>query len=192
MKQYEVFQIKFRGKEIAEDQVNVPVKAEFTVGGKTIKVRGFCAGEGTFAVRYLPLETGSCTYRVEYPGADGKTEILEGNEEVAPAESGVHGPVRTDGTAFAYEDGSSYIPFGTTIYALPAQSGEQIEQTLETFKQAPFNKLRMCVFPKYYDFNREDRSCFRLRGERERRRGMERICRFHWRKGSMGASAEES
>lgn len=46
MKQYEVFQMKFCGKEMAEDQVNVPVKAEFTLGGKTTEVRGFCTGEG--------------------------------------------------------------------------------------------------------------------------------------------------
>ena len=51
MKQYEVFQMKFCGKEMAEDQVNVPVMAEFTLGGKTTEVRGFCTGEGNFAVR---------------------------------------------------------------------------------------------------------------------------------------------
>ena len=183
MKQYEVFQMKFCGKEMAEDQVNVPVKAEFTLGGKTTEVRGFCTGEGNFAVRYLPLESGTCTYRVEYPGADGRTEILEGSEEVAPAESGTHGPVRTAGTAFAYEDGSSYIPFGTTIYALPAQSGAQIEQTLETLKQAPFNKLRMCVFPKYYDFNREDPELFPFeRGEGEKKWNVRRPCFAFWDK----------
>ena len=59
--------------------------------------------------------------------------------------------VRAEGTHFTHEDGSRYIPFDTTVYALVHQEDAIVEQTLETLKNAPFNKVRMCVFPKHYD-----------------------------------------
>ncbi|GAI29095.1 unnamed protein product, partial [marine sediment metagenome] len=30
------------------------------------------------------------------------------------------------------------------------------EQTLATLKDAPFNKMRMCVFPKSYSYNKNE------------------------------------
>ncbi len=140
MKQYELFQIRMTGSVMSEDYVNVPVKAEFTLGGKTTEVKGFYIGENTFAVRFLPMETGLCTYRIEFPGQDGQVENITGREEVLPAEPGVHGPVQAKGVSFFYADGSRYLPFGTTVYALPAQPAERIEETLETLEKAPFNE----------------------------------------------------
>jgi hypothetical protein len=57
---------------------------------------------------------------------------------------------------FAYADGMPYIPVGTTCYVWNLQGDELEEQTLKTLEQAPFNKLRMCVFPKRYSFNRNE------------------------------------
>ena len=87
MKQYELFQIRMTGSVMSEDYVNVPVKAEFTLGGKTTEVKGFYIGKNTFAVRFLPMETGLCTYRIEFPGQDGQVENITGREEVIPAGS---------------------------------------------------------------------------------------------------------
>ena len=57
---------------------------------------------------------------------------------------------------FKYEDGTPYLPVGTTCYAWNHQ-GEALEtQTLATLKDAPFNKLRMCVFPKHYTYCRTE------------------------------------
>ena len=53
-------------------------------------------------------------------------------------------------------DGTSYFPFGTTCYAWVHQGDALEEQTLETLKTAGFNKLRMCVFPKDYIFNKNE------------------------------------
>ncbi len=55
--------------------------------------------------------------------------------------------VTEDEFHFAYEDGTRFQPFGTTCYAWVNQSEQVQEQTLETLKNAPFNKIRMC-FPK--------------------------------------------
>jgi hypothetical protein len=57
---------------------------------------------------------------------------------------------------FAYADGTPYFPFGTTCYAWVHQSEELQRQTLETLGTAPFNKLRMCVFPKHYEYNHNE------------------------------------
>lgn len=67
-----------------------------------------------------------------------------------------HGMVKTVGTHFEYEDGTYFYPFGTTIYALAHQTPELIEQTFQTLKKSPFNKVRMCVFPKHYQYNNNE------------------------------------
>src|SRR5690606_31942863 len=40
-----------------------------------------------------------------------------------------------------------------TCYVWNLQGDALEEQTLRTLEQAPFNKMRMCVFPKRYAFN---------------------------------------
>lgn len=67
-----------------------------------------------------------------------------------------HGIVKVVGTHFQYEDGTYFYPFGTTIYALAHQTPELIEQTFQTLKNSPFNKVRMCVFPKHYQYNNNE------------------------------------
>lgn len=67
-----------------------------------------------------------------------------------------HGKIIVKETHFSYEDGTRFYPFGTTIYALAYQNKELIEETFATLEKSPFNKVRMCVFPKYYDYNREE------------------------------------
>ena len=56
-------------------------------------------------------------------------------------------------THFGYEDGTPYVPIGTTCYAWTHQGDALEEQTLATLRTAPFNKMRMCVFPKSYAYN---------------------------------------
>ena len=69
---------------------------------------------------------------------------------------GKHGMVRVADTHFEYEDGTLYFPFGTTIYALAHQEEALIEQTFASLAQSPFNKVRMCVFPKHYQYNQNE------------------------------------
>ena len=67
-----------------------------------------------------------------------------------------HGFVRAVDTHFEFEDGTVFHPFGTTVYALAHQKEELVEQTLKTLEASPFNKVRMCVFPKHYTYNHND------------------------------------
>lgn len=42
------------------------------------------------------------------------------------------------------------------MYALIHQDESLISQTVDTLREAPFNKIRMCVFPKSYDYNQNE------------------------------------
>ena len=68
-----------------------------------------------------------------------------------------HGPVSVRNTYdFGYADGTPYFPFGTTCYAWTHQPAALQQQTIETLRQAPFNKMRMCIFPKWYTYNQDE------------------------------------
>lgn len=64
--------------------------------------------------------------------------------------------IQAEGTHFVYQDGTKYLPFGTTVYALMHQPEKLVRQTLDTLSRAPFNKIRLCVFPKHCDYNNND------------------------------------
>lgn len=68
---------------------------------------------------------------------------------------------------FAYEDGTRFQPFGTTCYAWTNQSDVIQEQTLASLAEAPFNKVRMCVFPKYYTYNTDNPAMYAYAGNEE-------------------------
>jgi hypothetical protein len=92
----------------------------------------------------------TCSNRKELAGKTGTFEC------VAPAE-GNHGPVRVANTFhFAHADGTPFWQIGTTCYAWTHQGDELEEKTLEALQASPFNKIRMCVFPKNYAFNAND------------------------------------
>lgn len=150
MRQFEMFELSYMAPAPLGSRVDVNLTAEFSCEGKRISVKGFYAGNDTYKVRFLPKEPGEYTWRV--------TGVAEasGSEICVPAGEGRHGMVRTDGTAFRFEDGKLFHPFGTTVYALISQPDELIETTMDTLSKAPFNKLRMCVFPKDYDFNKNE------------------------------------
>ena len=70
-----------------------------------------------------------------------------------------------DACHFAYQDGTPYHPVGTTCYVWNHQGDALEEQTLATLKSAPFNKMRMCVFPKHYAFNNNEPPCYPFESE---------------------------
>lgn len=76
-----------------------------------------------------------------------------------------HGPVRVADTFhFRYADGTRYVPVGTTAYAWTSQPAALEERTLRTLAESPFNKVRMCVFPKSYVYNHNDPEYFAFEG----------------------------
>jgi len=148
MKQYEMLEMSFPCETPEDAWAELRPEAVFTCEGETIHTEGFYAGNGRCKVRFLPMKSGHYDWKVTGCAAG------EGSFEVEPAVS--HGPVRTEGTAFVYADGTLFHPFGTTVYALISQSDALIEQTMQSLENAPFNKIRMCVFPKHYDYNHNE------------------------------------
>jgi hypothetical protein len=129
--------------------------ARFSQGSRAFEVNGFYDGEGIYRVRFMPDTTGTWQYQTSsnLEGLNGK----EGRFEVVPAGPGNHGPVRVANTFhFAYADSTPFKQIGTTCYAWTHQGDALEEQTLATLKTAPFNKMRMCVFPKHYAFNENE------------------------------------
>ncbi|MGN0999178.1 MAG: DUF5605 domain-containing protein [Faecousia sp.] len=124
------------------------LSASFSCGDERKTVPGFYAGNGIYKVRFLPKRAGDYHWTV--------SGVVNGKGSAICEESDHPGMVKADGKAFRFENGQLFHPFGTTVYALISQTDELIEQTMQTLEKAPFNKLRMCVFPKHYDFNHNE------------------------------------
>jgi hypothetical protein len=120
-----------------------------------VEVEGFYDGDGVYRVRFMPDELGNWSYTTSsnIGALDGKS----GSFTVIAPTTGNHGPVRVAyGTHFGYSDGTPYVPIGTTCYAWTHQGDKLEEETLGSLRVAPFNKIRMCVFPKSYAYNRNE------------------------------------
>ncbi|SFA82177.1 protein of unknown function [Cohnella sp. OV330] len=153
--QWGVYEIELKGPSHGNPFTDVELAAEFKSGEKNVRMAGFYDGEGVYRIRFMPDAQGAWTYRTTSNARS--LSGIEGAFRVVPPSAGNHGPVRVKDTYhFAYEDGTSYIPVGTTCYAWTHQGDALEEQTLETLAASPFNKMRMCVFPKSYLFNENE------------------------------------
>lgn len=150
-----VFQVALHGPDSGNPFTDVTLSATFSHGDTHTDVAGFYDGGGTYRVRFMPRELGTWSYQTHSnrPELDGKT----GAFTCGPAAAGNHGPVAVRNVYhFGYADGTPYFPIGTTCYAWIHQPDALQEQTLATLKASPFNKLRMCVFPKWYAHNHSE------------------------------------
>lgn len=155
VEQWGVFEVSLPGPAEGNPFVEVELSATFTQGGQAVTAAGFYDGDGIYRIRFSPPTQGEWSYvtRSNCPQLSGKTGSLKA---VRPGKDN-HGPVRAAHTFhFAYADGTPYRPFGTTCYAWIHQPLELQEQTLKTLSESPFNKLRFCVFPKWYAYNRSE------------------------------------
>jgi Domain of unknown function (DUF5060)/Protein of unknown function (DUF4038)/Domain of unknown function (DUF5605) len=148
-----IFEVTLQGPSGGNPFVEVAFSARFTSGARSLVVPGFYDGAGSYRVRIMPPSEGEWRYetRSNRPELDGKS----GRFEVVRPSGANRGPVVVHRKFhFAHADGSPFYPIGTTCYAWTHQGDALEEQTLATLKASPFNKLRMCVFPKSYEYNR--------------------------------------
>jgi hypothetical protein len=147
-----VYEIELQGPSSGNPYLDVSVGAHFRFRNRIVDADGFYDGDGTYRIRFMPDELGEWSYTTfsNTPALNGKTGAFAAT---APAKEN-HGPVRVRYTThFAYEDNTPYVPIGTTAYAWIHQGDALEERTLRTLGASPFNKIRMCVFPKHYTFN---------------------------------------
>ncbi len=176
--QYKIYEETFRGSDEGNPYKEVTLSAAFTDGAETVNVNGFYCGDGIYKVRFMPRRPG--TWTAVTSSNDPALDKISLTCVCTPAKEGNHGRVlpmneirpqgpdtKEDRFHFAYEDGTRFQPFGTTCYAWVNQSEKVQEETLETLKCAPFNKVRMCIFPKFYTYNTTDPEDYAFPGDRE-------------------------
>lgn len=157
------YELTLSGPTTGNPFTDVQFFAVFRHGGFSIKVRGFYDGQGQYKVRYMPEMLGEWTVKTS-------SNVAELNDQTAvfdctTASEENHGPVRVQNkTHFAYADGTSYMPFGTTAYAWTVQSEERQEQTLKTLAENSFNKIRMTVSLKTIVTIRTNQRCTHMKG----------------------------
>lgn len=117
----------------------------------TQTVYGFYNDNGEFILRFMPDKPGEWRYTLasNIPTLHGQSGAFFCH--AAPEEKG---PVQRDGEGhFCHADGTPFYPFGTTAYVWNYQNEAVQAQTYASLAASPFNKIRMCVFPKHYRYN---------------------------------------
>lgn len=156
--------IVLAGPSTGNPFLDVELSATFRNGARTLKVPGFYDGDGRYIIRFMPDAVGAWEYETQSnaPELNGKKGSITAT---APGKDN-HGPVRVKNTwHFAYEDGTPFWQVGTTSYAWTHQAEALEEQTLRTLAAAPFNKMRMGVFPKRYEYNKNEPRFYPFEGK---------------------------
>ena len=164
IEQWDIFEQTFAYSVAGNPFQDVQLEATFTHQDRSVRVDGFYDGDENFKVRCMPDQPGEWQYvtRSNVPALDGQQGLFN----CTPAGANNHGPVRVvEAVHFAYEDGAPYYPVGTTCYVWNLQGDELEQRTLKTLESAPFNKMRMCLFPKRYRFNHNEPPSYPFPGE---------------------------
>jgi hypothetical protein len=120
---------------------------------REISVEGFYDGDQQWKVRLMPMVEGKWTFKVT--SNDSDLNGREGSFTCLPPQPGNHGPVGVQNQYhFGYADGTPLYVLGTTLYNWVHRDEALQQRTLQTLKQSPFNKVRFCIFPKWYPYNR--------------------------------------
>lgn len=164
VEKWRIYELVLRAETKGNPFTDVQLSATFSNGGKEQSVVGFYDGNGTFRVRFMPQITGKWSY-VTTSNVKKLNKKKGQFECIANAENN-HGPVVVKDTFhFAYSDGKAYFPFGTTCYAWVHQGDSLAEVTLKTLSKGYFNKMRMCIFPKDYDWNKAEPLLYPFEGK---------------------------
>jgi hypothetical protein len=150
-----IFELALHGPQEENPFLDVAFGARFQHEHRVVHADGFYDGEGVYRVRCMPDAIGAWRYTTLSNRAE--LDGISGEFTCAPPSPANHGPVVLRSKYhFAYADGTPYFPVGTTCYVWNHQGEELEERTLKTLAEAPFNKMRMCVFPKDYSYNKNE------------------------------------
>lgn len=161
---WDYFEVEFWDNNANNPFIDARLEADFIHHHRRITVYGFYDGAGIYKLRFMPDTEGVWHYetRSNIPALDNQ----QGSFECIPATESNRGPVHViDRSHFGYADGTAYHPVGTTCYVWNHQGDALEAQTLITLQNAPFNKMRMCVFPKRYTFNKNEPPNYPFEGE---------------------------
>lgn len=164
VEKWRMYEIVLKGETKGNPFTDVQISAKFVNGENTKIVSGFYDGKGFYKIRFMPQATGTWTYVTT---SNLKSLQAKKGKFVCVANTAEnHGPVAVKDTFhFAYADGKAYYPFGTTCYAWVHQGDSLAEVTLKTLAKGYFNKMRMCIFPKDYDWNKKEPLLYPFEGK---------------------------
>lgn len=164
IEKWKVFELTFNGPANGNPFKDVKLSGQFTINNDTISIPGFYDGEGIYRIRFMPQKEGKWSYVTT--SNVKKLDNQKGNFICTPPLKDNHGPVAVADTFyFAYADGIPYYPFGTTCYAWVHQGDSLADVTLKTLSIGYFNKIRMCIFPKSYDWNHNEPLYYPFKGK---------------------------
>lgn len=166
--QWGLFELTLNGPSAANPYGDAPLSAQFRQGSTVVTVPGFYDGDGRYRVRFSPPTTGQWDYATSCNLAT--LDKRSGSLTVTEPSRDNHGPIQIFKTFYLqYANGTPYHQLGTTCYAWIHQTQALQQQTLKTLAASPFNKIRFCVFPKSYTYNKNEPERFafkkKARGE---------------------------
>ncbi|MBN1464272.1 DUF5060 domain-containing protein [candidate division KSB1 bacterium] len=164
VEKWDVFELSLHGPIAGNPFTDVELSATFIIGDRAYAVDGFYDGDGVYKIRFMPDEEGKWRYITQ-----SNIKMLsrkKGKFICTPPSANNHGPVHVHNTYYLrYADGAPFLQIGTTCYAWTHQGDEMEEQTLATLVNSPFNKVRMCLFPKSYAYNENEPLYYPFAGE---------------------------
>jgi hypothetical protein len=150
-----IFDLTMEGPANGNPFLDVQLSARFRYQHRVVEVDGFYDGKGRYKIRFMPDTLGEWHYVTQSNAAD--LDGVTGQLTCTAPAPGNHGPVGVRNTYhFAYADGTPYCQVGTTCYAWAHQGDDLEKTTLDTLARSPFNKIRMCVFPKDYAYSKNE------------------------------------
>lgn len=151
VEKWDVFEIRLDGPSSGNPYLDVELKAVFHQEDISLSIPGFYDGNGQYKIRFSPDRLGQWTYVTQSNHEDLSNQ--KGAFVCVSPSARNHGPVKIVNTYYLeFSDGTPFYSVGTTAYQWTSVKQSIQEQTLETLQNSPFNKMRMCVFPKWYDY----------------------------------------
>lgn len=164
IEQWKQFELTLTGPSVNNPFTDINLSATFKHETTQVTVNGFYDGNNEYKIRYMPEILGEWSVTTHANVSELDDQKASFTCTKAMAEN--HGPVRVSGkTHFSYADGTSFLPIGTTAYAWAFQNSELQKKTLKTLSENKFNKIRMTVFPKYYNYNTAEPSLYPYEGQ---------------------------
>jgi len=147
IEQWGMLELTFNGPSAGNPFLDTHLSARFTLGHRTVEIKGFYDGDGRYKVRFSPDALGKWNWETVCNQKElaGKTGAFDC---VAPKAANL-GPVGVAHTLhFQYASGKPYFPFGTTCYSYGFVGSPVDQITLDAMVKVGFNKVRICLLPK--------------------------------------------
>ena len=155
VQRWDLFELQLDGPRDGNPFLDVQFSAEFRQQHRTVTVDGFYDGGGVYKVRFSPDAEGEWTYvtHSNRRELDGKTGAFLC---VAPSRRKPRPGLRAQHLPLRLRRRHAVLPVRHHLLRLDASGRRAGGADPRHAAHAPFNKMRMCVFPKWYAYNQDE------------------------------------